>query len=122
MTKNFSTNFLTAAVFCLLLTVGQMFAQSTVTGAIRGNVTDPQGAIVPNATVTITNNGTTNSQTVTATADGTFRVTNLQPGIYTVEVAAGNFAAYRKEKVVVEVGQVTAIEAKLGVEGASAIV
>lgn len=122
MTKNFSMRILMTAVFCLLASTGQIFAQSTVTGAIRGQVTDPQGAIVPNAAITITNEGTSNSQTVNTTDDGTFRVTNLQPGTYTVEAASGGFANYKREKVIVEVGQVTPLEVKLGVEGASATV
>ncbi len=122
MTRNFSIKLFTATVFCLLLTVGQVFAQSTVTGAIRGQVKDPQGAIIPNAVVTITNEGTSNAQTVTATTDGTFRVTNLQPGSYTVEISSGSFAAYRQERVIVEVGQVTPLDVALGVEGTSATV
>ena len=43
---------------------------------------------------------------VTATDDGSFRVTNLQPGTYTVAVTVSGFETYKQEKVVVEVGQV----------------
>ena len=117
MTTKLSIKFLAAAIFCLILGIGQIFAQSTVTGAIRGKVTDPQGAVVPNATIKVTNSGTNKSQTQVATDDGTFRITNLEPGMFTVEVTSGSFAPFRQENVVVEVGQVTAIDIPLGVQG-----
>lgn len=44
MTKMFSNKFLATAIFCLLFGAAQVFAQSTVTGGIRGKVTDPQGS------------------------------------------------------------------------------
>jgi hypothetical protein len=51
-------------------------AQSTVTGGISGKISDPQGAIVTGATVTITNIGTNASSTTTSSNDGVFRVAN----------------------------------------------
>lgn len=122
MNKNFSIKFLTAAIFCLLLSIAPIFAQSTVSGGIRGKVADPQGAVVPNATVTVTNTGTNKTETVTANEDGVFVVNNLQPGTYSVEVSSTGFSAYKVEKVVVEVGQFTSIDAALSVSGANATV
>lgn len=118
MTKRISIKFLALAVFCLLLSIGQIFAQSTVTGGINGTVTDPQGAVVPNATVTVTNLGTNSVVTTTTDSDGGFRVTNLQPGTYSVEITATGFSASKAEKIVVEVGQSTPVNAALGVAGA----
>ena len=80
MTKNFSIKFIAAVAIALIIGIGQTFAQSTTTGGINGKVTDPQGAIVPNATVTVTNTGTNSVVTVNATDDGTYKITNLQPG------------------------------------------
>ncbi len=108
-------NIFSAAVFCLLIGVGQVLSQSTVTGGISGRVVDPQGAIIPNATITVTNNGTNKTQNANATDDGTFRFTNLQPGIYTVEVAFEGFANFKRESVVVEVGQITTVTASMSV-------
>lgn len=115
MTKRISIKFLAIAIFCLLLSVGQSFAQSTVTGGINGTVTDPAGAVVPNASVTVTNLGTNSVVTVTTTDDGGFRVTNLQPGTYSVAIAATGFSAFKVERVTVEVGQTTPIDAALSV-------
>ncbi len=122
MTIKFSIKFLAMAIFCLALGTAQIFAQSTVTGAIRGKITDPQGAVVPNANITVTNIGTNKIQTQTATDDGTFRITNLEPGTFTVEVTSGSFAPFKQENVVVEVGQVTALDIPLNLPGATATV
>ncbi|HEX8249143.1 MAG TPA: carboxypeptidase regulatory-like domain-containing protein, partial [Pyrinomonadaceae bacterium] len=123
MTKNIfssSIRFFMLAVFCLALGIGQTFAQSTVTGGIRGTVTDAQGAVVPNATVTITNTGTNQTQDITTDEDGGYRFSNLQPGVYSLKTTASGFAQFTQERVVVEVGQVTPIEVQLGLTGQTA--
>ena len=56
-------------------------AQSSTDGAINGTVYDPQGAVVPNAKVTVHNNSTGAEQTVQTDASGNYRVTTLQPSI-----------------------------------------
>lgn len=122
MTNKFSTKFLMAVIFCLIISIGQVFAQSTVTGAISGQISDQQGAVVPNATVTITNVGTGKTETVNSTDEGTFRVSNLQPGTFSVVVSSSGFATSTVEKVVVEVGKITPLNLTLGIQGASATV
>ncbi len=122
MTKRISVKYLAITLFCLLLSIGQVFAQSTVTGGIRGTVNDPQGAIVPNATVTTTNVGTNSTETVTSDANGTFIINNLQPGTYNVAVRQSGFGDFTAQRVVVEVGQVTTVDATLAVAGTSATV
>jgi hypothetical protein len=122
MTKMFSNKFLAIAIFCLLLSAGQIFAQSTVSGGITGKVTDPQGAIVPNATVTVTNVGTNKIDTAVTDADGGYRFSNLQPGTYTLGIVASGFADFALEKVVVEVGRVTDVDVPLGIAGQTATV
>ena len=121
MTRKISIKFLATAIFCMLFGIGQIFAQSTVTGGIQGKVTDPQGAIVPNATITVTNLGTNSVVTATSDDDGGYRVTSLQPGTYMVEVSASGLSA-KVEKVVVEVGQATSIDIPLSIKGESNIV
>ncbi len=122
MTNKFSTKFFALTILCLAIGVGQIFAQSTVTGAIRGKITDQSGATLPNATVTATNAGTNAVATATTDEDGGYRFSNLQPGTYTIGVAASGFSNFTQEKVVVEVGQVTSIDVPLGVAGQNATV
>src|SRR3989442_983966 len=66
------------------------WAQRT-TGTLRGQVLDPSGASVPGAQVTVTNNATGVSKTITTTSAGTYNVPSLLPGNYTVAVEAKGF-------------------------------
>ncbi len=106
-----------AALFMLASMCVASFAQSTTDGAIGGTVKDPNGAIVQNAAVTARNEETNLEKTATSDDEGRFRVVQLQPGHYTVTVNATGFGAYTQQKVVVEVGRVTSIEAALAVSG-----
>jgi len=82
-------------------------AQSTVTGAISGTVTNPNKEVIAGATITVKNNGTNKEATATTGDDGGFRVGNLEPGTYTVTVNASGFAPFTNDSVVVEVGRAT---------------
>jgi hypothetical protein len=123
MTKNLflsSIKFFALFMLCFAIGITGIMAQNQVTGAIRGKVTDPNGAVVPNATVTITNTGTNAAVTATSNDDGAFDVRNLQPGTYSVAATGSGFADFRAEKVIVEVGAATTIDAMLGVQGQKA--
>jgi hypothetical protein len=109
------------ATLMILALSAMIFAQSTVTGGIGGKVTDPQGASVPSATVTATNTGTNKEATVTTEGDGVFRISNLQPGTYSVKVAGSGFSDFTQQ-VVVEVGQLTTLNVPLNIAGATATV
>ena len=120
MNTNFSIKFLTMIVLSLVLGLGQTFAQSTTTGGINGTITDPQGGVVPNATVTVTNLGTNSVVTVTTNDNGGFRVTNLQPGTYRVETSVTGFAPSRADNIIVEVGTSTPVDLPLTLGTATA--
>jgi hypothetical protein len=61
--------------------------QTAVTGALSGTVTDASGAVVPNATVTISNAGNGSTQTVVTDAQGRYTASNLAPGTYKVNAS-----------------------------------
>jgi hypothetical protein len=109
-------------VFCLAFGAAGAAAQSTTDGAIGGTVKDPNGAIVTGAAVTVRSEETNRESTATTDGEGRFRVTQLQPGRYTVTVTASGFANYTQQNVVVEVGRVNTLEAQLGVAGAQEVV
>ena len=92
-------------------------AQSQISGDITGTVTDPSGAVVPNANVTLKNNATGANQTATTNAAGVYRFSLLPPGSYSVTATAQGFqgASHRAD---VSVGQATAMNIQLAV-GAS---
>jgi hypothetical protein len=96
------------------------FAQSTTTGAVGITTTDPQGSVIPNATVTVRNIETNKEETATTDSEGRARVVNLQPGTYSVIVNASGFGAYTQDKVVVEIGRVTSLDVPLTVGGQTA--
>lgn len=61
------------------------------TGQLFGRVVDPNGALVAGATVTVKSVGTGATRTVSTDSDGSYLVTNLQPGLYDVSVQAQGF-------------------------------
>src|SRR5579871_1387679 len=81
------------------------FSQSTTSGDITGTVTDPSGAVVPNAKVTATNDATAEAHTATSNGQGGYRLSFLKPGSYTISATATGFQAASR-KVQVGLGQV----------------
>src|SRR5688500_2077930 len=71
-------------------------------GAIVGTVKDPNDALVPNAEVTVTSVKTGEVRTADTTDEGTFTVTNLDPGAYNVVVKAAGFQMVTFQSVQVE--------------------
>ena len=78
----------------LLLSIGLLVgvhAQSSTGGNISGTVRDPQGATVPKAEVTITEDKTGATRTVTANEDGFYSAPSLPAGIYTISTGPTGF-------------------------------
>lgn len=106
-------------VLCIVCLLGAALclAQSTTDGAIGGTVFDKTGAVVGSAKVVVHNNGTNAEQSINADASGYYRITGLQPGIYTVNVTANNLSPFKAEHVIVEVGSLTEVSPHLDVAG-----
>jgi hypothetical protein len=84
-------------------------------GSITGTVTDPSGAIVPAAQVTVSNEATGFKRQTTTDAAGTYRVLDLPQGDYTIEVAATGFKPLKVANASVVIGQVNAQDVQLQV-------
>lgn len=120
--KKFSISFLAVAMFSMLLATTQIFAQSQgSTGSITGVVSDSNGAVVPNATVTLTNKSNGSKQNATTSGDGVYRFVLLQPGMYELKTSAKSFAEQTLE-VQVQVGRTTDANFTLGVGAVGATV
>lgn len=93
------------SVVALVIVVLLMLASSTmafgqaVYGSIIGTVTDPQGAAVPNAKVTVTNVRKGTSDTATTNDSGNFSVTHLIPDTYTVKVEGKGFKVTEQKDI-----------------------
>lgn len=83
----FKTLFLVSTA---LLLSSSLFGQAR--GTISGRITDPAGAVVPGASVTVTNTGTSVSRNATTSTEGLFNVPALDPGVYELQVEKGGFA------------------------------
>lgn len=100
----------------------RLAAQATVsTGAVTGIVTDPQGAVVAGAKVTISNKETGFSVALSTGASGLFNLGSASPGTYVVRVEATNFKT-TQTSVTVQVGQVSTVNVQLELGSASSVV
>jgi hypothetical protein len=114
------SSFVVIGVLLLFLMGGPGFisAQTIVTGGLTGTVTDPSGAVIANATVTIKNANTGESSSVTTGDAGTYLFSFLKPGEYTLSVAQSGFRPVTM-KVQVQLGQTTSASLKLDLGDAS---
>src|ERR1700681_1700314 len=87
------------ALFGLLLfnSANPTWAQSLGNaGTIEGTVTDPSGAAVPKAQVTLRNSVSGYNQTVESGPDGSFRLSNIPRNPYSLEITASGFAVFSR--------------------------
>jgi hypothetical protein len=113
--------FITALALVAMFALSAM-AQSTVTGAISGTVTNPNKEVIAGATVTAKNNGTNKENSATTDDNGGYKIANLDPGTYTVSVSGSGFAPFSNEGVVVEVGRSTSFDVPLSLQGVTGTV
>lgn len=104
---------------CLALALAAPAFAQRVTGSLSGMVTDPQGAVVSGAKVTIEHKDTGYRVEMKTTPEGLFTAPDLSPAIYRVTVEAPGFVKYITD-VVVRVGTVAPVNARLQVGATSA--
>jgi len=99
-------------VFCtLLLTLGAV--AQIQNSQLTGTVTDPSGAAVPNAKVTIINEATNLSVTTTTSQTGFYTVKELPVGTYKITVEASGFKTFTDAGVSLEAGTIAHVDAKM---------
>ena len=113
-------NLMKTLLLCVFLAGACLLAQ-TETGQITGTVTDPSGAAIPNAQVSVRSVGTSAVRSVTTSADGAYNVTNLLPGEYTISVSVVGFTKTER-RVNLSVGARIGQDFKLDVATASSTV
>ncbi len=130
--KTASTTNAALVIILLFVTAGFVVGQGIVTGSISGTVVDPQGAVVPDASVKATQMETNRLFTTTSSNAGVVQLPSLPPGTYSIVVEAKGFSSFTAHNVLVVVGKDTSLGAvglKLGntaetvtVEGAAPLV
>ncbi len=92
----FSKTLVICGALLLVLSSTPVFGQ-TATGTITGTVTDSTGAVIPNATLTVTNPATAAARTVTANGQGLYSVPALVAGTYQVKAEVAGFQTVQRE-------------------------
>lgn len=103
---------LSVALTCFLAVTA--FGQTT-TGSLTGSASDPSGANVAGATVTIVNTATGAERTAVSNSSGTFDFQALQPGTYTISVDAAGFRRAVARNIIVSVGSAAQVTIPLEV-------
>ena len=106
------------AVLLCLLPLG-LYAQSATTGMVQGTVVDPTGAVVPGATVALTNKTTNVTVTTTTDATGRYLFPAVNPGDYSLKVTSTGFQTFMVANLTVTVTKTYTIPVKLKIGTAS---
>jgi len=115
-------SFAAAWLLGLLLVLGAQPAWGQATTSLRGVVTDPSGAAVPNAQVTLTNTATNTVRTAVTGSDGAYAFTEVQPGTYTLTVEAQGFRKYERRNLVLQVSLPATVNVRLEIGAVSQVV
>jgi Carboxypeptidase regulatory-like domain/TonB dependent receptor len=97
-------------VLAILLVSTAAWGQASYTAQVRGTVSDQTGAVVPNAKVTMTNNGTNISSSETTDGHGQYVFNGLHPATYTLKVESAGFQETVQNNVVLAVAQQASLD------------
>ena len=109
-----------AALSLVLVLSTLTFGQET--GSITGTVRDSSGAVIPNASVAVTNPATSVTRDLTSNSEGDYLAAGLPPGTYDVTVTAKGFQKYHVSGVVLRVAQKARVDANLPVGQAENVI
>ncbi len=110
----------TWTLLCLLLVAilaisNLAWGQASTAGELSGTVTDPTGAVIPKAAITISRPSTGFSRSITAGEDGSFDIADLQPGDYTLRASANGFSDAVYNGVTILTGRTINLKVKMAV-------
>lgn len=105
----------------VFLLAAPVFAQLD-TGIISGKVTDPSGAVVPGAQITVTQTNTNIQVTSQSNESGLFRVPSLRPGPYKVTATAAGFKTFTRDGLLLRINETLAVDIVLELGGLTEVV
>src|SRR5262249_34584221 len=119
----YAFRFMYASLLLLALGyAGVVAGQTSTTGSIEGRITDPNGASVRGATVTVTSPNLISAKTATTGDDGRYQILALPPGTYKVSVEGTGFGKFEQSDVIVNLGRTASLDAQLQLATATASV
>src|SRR5579883_748489 len=113
--QSIKNNFFCSGLLMAVLSAAS-WAQTAGSAAIQGTVTDPAGAIVPNATVVIHNTETNIDRTLQTNEAGIYAAPFLQPGPYEITVTKTGFVKLLRKDLTVQVGQILTVDLQMQVQ------
>src|SRR5262252_515748 len=114
-----------APLFAVLLTVGltpSLAGAQVLYGSLVGNVTDQNGAVIPSATVTITNKGTGQTRETATNESGEYSITNILPGDYDVKVTKQGFSTFTQTGLKITSNNLTRVDVQMKVGNVADVV
>ena len=104
-----------ALAMLAIFATGPLLKAQSFYGSLVGTVSDASGAVVPDATITVTNLGTDEKQVAQADSGGKYSFVNLVPASYRVDVTRTGFKRFVRDSVPVQVGESTRVDVSLEV-------
>jgi hypothetical protein len=111
-----------ALLVCFLCTASHVLAQATSAGTITGTVTDPSGAVIPGAVITVTDPSTKSVRTTTSNANGLYVLPDVPPGHYAVTAVKAGFSTDAIADLTISVGAQSTANFKLAIGAESTTV
>src|SRR5205823_217501 len=113
---------LTVAMMLTLAALSFSALAQTATTSLRGTITDPNGALVTNAEVTLSNTATGFSRATKTAGDGVYQFLQVPPATYTLTVEAGGFATLKQDNVILQVNLPSTLDLSLQVKTTSEVI
>ncbi|MGH9956294.1 MAG: carboxypeptidase regulatory-like domain-containing protein [Pyrinomonadaceae bacterium] len=109
-------------LFAVLALCSFAGSAQTSRGTVSGIITDPNGAVVGGATITLTSSDTSLSRTTTSNSEGFYRFDAVELGTYSTKFTGSGFGELTKTNVIVSAGQTSTVDAQLQLGGQQAVV
>lgn len=119
MRRSYHRFFVTCILALQCLLAASALGQASFTGTLLGTVSDPSGAVVTGAKVSVVNLATNETATVITDDSGNYFVPNLRPGAYRIEIEIAGFKRFIQDNLTLQIDQRARIDARLELGNAS---
>ncbi len=118
--RNVLIRFLSLSFFALV--IASIAQAQTYNGAIRGTITDPSGALLPNAAITLLDEGTHQNRETRSDGAGAYAFNALRPATYSLHISAVGFGAADRTGIVLATQDFVTLDIRLSVSSAADVV